>query len=411
MIVKVFDAPCGYGKTTNAIKDINEHEDNKYIYCTPFLDEIDRIRMSCGKSRFAEPENYDTSKIDDFNKLLIENNSIAVTHKTFLNATEETIQAIRENDYILILDEVLDVIEEFNQITKDRKYSKKDIDFLLNKGVISVDEKCKVTWTGEQYFGGDFVFGDIARLASSGHLYLARKSIFILIFPPEIFDAFKEVHVLTYMFEGSMLKAYFDMFNIPYEIEKIDDTEFKRNCKKQVHIYEDKLNRKDRPLTKYWYTKATDEQITQLRNDMYNFFSNKIKVKAKQVMWTAPIAFKDKVQPKSYKQTRTLTKEEKRLPPTAVEKLKKQLSCFVSCNAKATNDFGDRSALAYCCNIYVNPMIRGLVNCLGGDIPNDEFSLVSFIQWLYRSRIRNGEPVEIFIPSDRTRELFTNWLG
>ena len=42
--VKVIDAPCGVGKTTWAIQEMNDHDEREYIYCTPFLDEISRIR-------------------------------------------------------------------------------------------------------------------------------------------------------------------------------------------------------------------------------------------------------------------------------------------------------------------------------------------------------------------------------
>jgi hypothetical protein len=32
------------------------------------------------------------------------------------------------------------------------------------------------------------------------------------------------------------------------------------------------------------------------------------------------------------------------------------------------------------------------------------------LQWLWRSRVRNGEPVTVFIPSARMRGLLQRWL-
>ena len=66
------DAPCGAGKTSWAIQYMNENEGESFIYCTPFLDEIARIREHCGVERFNEPQPYDFgTKIEDFNNLYI----------------------------------------------------------------------------------------------------------------------------------------------------------------------------------------------------------------------------------------------------------------------------------------------------------------------------------------------------
>lgn len=123
MKVKVIDAPCGAGKTTWAIQEMCRNTEREYIYCTPFLDEITRIRNACGNDRFYEPVNYDCSKIDNFNELLQARCSVAVTHSTFLNTTLETIDYISSGKYVLILDEVLDVVQQFN----DTQFVQSDI--------------------------------------------------------------------------------------------------------------------------------------------------------------------------------------------------------------------------------------------------------------------------------------------
>ncbi len=41
--VKIVDAPCGYGKTQWAIQHMNEIEDHRFIFITPYLDEVKRI--------------------------------------------------------------------------------------------------------------------------------------------------------------------------------------------------------------------------------------------------------------------------------------------------------------------------------------------------------------------------------
>ena len=57
MKVNVVDAICGAGKSTSLINMINETNDNnvKYLYITPFLSEVERIKISCYKKHFKEP--------------------------------------------------------------------------------------------------------------------------------------------------------------------------------------------------------------------------------------------------------------------------------------------------------------------------------------------------------------------
>ena len=48
MEVKVIDSMMGSGKSESMIKLMNSsNEDEKFIYITPYLDEIDRIKSSC----------------------------------------------------------------------------------------------------------------------------------------------------------------------------------------------------------------------------------------------------------------------------------------------------------------------------------------------------------------------------
>ena len=53
----IVDAVCGAGKTTAVINMINESdEEQKYLYITPFLDEVKRIKESCPQKQFKTPK-------------------------------------------------------------------------------------------------------------------------------------------------------------------------------------------------------------------------------------------------------------------------------------------------------------------------------------------------------------------
>ena len=40
----------------------------------------------------------------------------------------------------------------------------------------------------------------------------------------------------------------------------------------------------------------------------------------------------------------------------------------------------------------------------------DAFALSELIQWVWRSRVRKGEPITLYLPSPMKRRLFEEWL-
>jgi hypothetical protein len=404
---------------------------DKYIYCTPFLKEIDRIRAACGEKRFRTPTNYTSTKIEDFNRLLSSDSSIAVTHTTFLNATQETIQAIHDEDFTLILDETLDLVKDFNQTqsvenSPRQSLTADDITWLIDQRIISVGDDYKVTWTANSS-GEDSKLSEVQRLAKLGRLFYVRHSLMVAVYPPEIFREFKHVYVLTYMFSGNILNAYFDYFGLPYEMASVyqmpdnsyqigvyskqSDIDFRRKCKELIHVCHDKSRNIGFALTKNWYRHAPKEKLLQLKLQIKNYvqcITRQQKATSSAVMWTTFESYESALKGKGYTCT---------IDPETNEKI----SCFVPCNARATNDYQDRFILAYMIDMRMNQMIRGFFvdgnearkahNRPTVELNEDVFSLSNLIQWIFRSRIRTGQPIWIYIPSRHMRTLLVDWLN
>jgi proteasome lid subunit RPN8/RPN11 len=83
----------------------------------------------------------------------------------------------------------------------------------------------------------------------------------------------------------------------------------------------------------------------------------------------------------------------------------------VSFNARATNEYADRKYLAYCVNVFINPILGQFFNLKNIDIDEDGYALSEMIQWIWRSAIRKGEDIYIYIPSSRMRNLLKEWLN
>ena len=65
----------------------------------------------------------------------------------------------------------------------------------------------------------------------------------------------------------------------------------------------------------------------------------------------------------------------------------------------------------YFCNIFFNPVIKKFFETRNIKMNEDLYSLSELIQWIYRSRIRNGGKINLYIPSKRMRQLLIDWLN
>lgn len=392
--ITVIDAKCGKGKTSFAIQYMNEEIFDRFIYITPFISEQDRVVKSCYNREFKKPNEKmgKGSKTNHFYELVKEGYNITSTHSLFKGLSKDIIEEIENEEYILILDEVMDVVENLD-------ISKYDIQMLLNEKVIEVDSENKVSWIDNEYYGKFLYLKNSIR---NGDVYLFDNTLILWTFPCEIFKAFKEVYVLTYMFDGQVQRYYYDLNNLQYEyksVTKNDDDKYvlceyvKTNgseYKDLINIYEGKLNdigEKRTALSKSWYIKASKKEVMKkLKNNTENYYQNIIKGKSKENMYTTFEDYKSQVKGKGY------TKG------------------YISCNARATNDFKDRTNCAYLINRFYNPMINRFFIDKNIIIDEDTWALSELIQWLFRSGIRDDKEINLYIPSRRMRELLISWL-
>lgn len=427
--ITVIDAIMGTGKSSWAIQEMNSNTEESYIYCTPFLTEIERIKERCSDRKFYDPKRIDGKKIEGFNHLLMSGKDIALTHSAFSKSNSETMQYLEEGNYCLILDEVLDILVDFNDVANN-KIKKGDINVLLKKKFISVDEYGKVSWIDDSY--PDAQYSDVERLAKSGSLFYLDKSLLVWQFPPQIFHLFKKVYVLTYLFEGSFLKPYFEYHELEYEMASIGkqdgvyslipysaENENREQFRELIKIFDNKSmnDYKNGSLSKTWYKRADKQEIKKLKGNIYNYIHNITKAKAMDIMWSCPKDYEKQLKGSGYTQAFRLSEEDKRKPEDALREIKKKSMCFVPCNERATNIYKNRSVCVYAINMYQNPYVKRYFsnkNKKDGtsiEVNEQYFALSCMLQWIWRSRIREHEPISIYIPSTRMRGLLEDWIS
>lgn len=399
MRINIVDAGCGVGKTTALINKINEDtSQQKYLFVTPFLSEVERIKKSCASKNFISPESENKkSKKKNIAHLLKEGHNIVTTHALFKKLDVDILEEINLNNYILIMDEVADTIEELN-------ISKSDLKTLSEK-YIKIHPRTHIAeWKDETYSGK---FDEYKKMIKMNNIFAYTdkndKIVSLLwMFPYQIFEAFQQVFILTYMFDGQIQKAYFDYYNVQYAKWFIKD--FHLTPEKQIYDYsktkklikvcnKEKLNKignDDTNLSKSWFlrNKKTYKMI-ELQNDIYNFFRHNTQAKKEEKLWTTFKEFKRYIQKKGF------------------------VSGFASINSRATNEYSHKTAVAYIGNRYLKPTIKNFFTFNRIPIPNnfeDKFALSEIIQFVYRSAIRNNKPITVYIPSKRMRALFEEWL-
>lgn len=384
----------GSGKTSWSIQHINRNSFENFLYITPFLDEVNRIIKNSNRD-FKQPINRGNGKLDSINELLACQSDIASTHELFKHLDEESRENIKEGHYTLILDEVLNVIEPYDNIRND------DMKLLKESGCVTVDDDGFVIWNKEK-MDYDTKYNEIKILADNRSLIYINQKLLLWRYPPEIFTLFDKIYILTYLFESSILKNYFDLYQIEYEQKSIAEKDGEYHITdyfvpdtsiyiEKINIYDGKLNeniyQKINGLSVTWYrAKINQENIKQIKRNLYNYFSNILNAKAETIMWTTFKDYRSRLKGKGYSNQ------------------------FLSYNCRSTNDYDDRFNLAYCVNVYLHPGITQFFKQRRINIDEDLYGLSEMIQWIWRSRIRKGESINIYIPSIRMRNLLNTWM-
>lgn len=384
----------GSGKTSWSIQHINRNSFENFLYITPFLDEVNRIIKNTTRD-FKQPINRGNGKLDSINELLACQSDIASTHELFKHLDEESRENIKNGRYTLILDEVLNVIEPYDNIRND------DMKLLKESGCVTVDDDGFVIWNKEK-MDYDTKYNEIKILADNRSLIYINQKLLLWRYPPEIFTLFDKIYILTYLFESSILKNYFDLYQIEYEQKSISEQDGEYHIIdffvpdtsiyiEKINIYNGKLNeniyQKINGLSVTWFrAKINQDNIKQIKRNLYNYFSNILSAKAETIMWTTFKDYRNRLKGKGYSNQ------------------------FVSYNCRSTNDYDDRFNLAYCVNVYLHPGITQFFKQRRINIDEDLYGLSEMIQWIWRSRIRKGENINIYIPSMRMRNLLNAWM-
>lgn len=383
----------GRGKTSAAIRYMNRHRGSKrFLYVTPYLNEVSRICECCD---FDQPESDHMSKSAELKLHMRMGHNVAATHALFYLMDQEARDLARQQNYSLIIDESINVIQRLNTSARD-----------LNIVLTQLATECEdgfLTWNEADYTGR---FADYKEMADVGSLARLDNAL-LHILNPDILDAFSEIFMLTYMFEGQYQRAYLDYFGFRYRIVGVEldehgyfisdkpDAPPPIDYRSLIRVVGDrKLNAVGEPgrsLSKAWYERRgyDDPDIQKLRNGLRSFFRRFPDGSIDTRMWTCFKKDVDKLTDQRHRRYR---------------------NNFLQISARATNQYRSCTEVAYLVNRYADPNIVKFFSKRGISFESTGFALSEMLQWIWRSAIRDDKPINLYVPSKRMRDMLLDWM-
>ena len=396
--VNIVDAIMGAGKTFSLINYINQ-SDERFLVITPYLDEIARYKEECSSKRFRSPKfEHSKTKLDSLRGLIENGENIISTHVLFQKFDNELIDMCRAHNYTLVMDEVANVIDEYY-------LSKPDFEILKNTYVDINPETKQLIWKSK-YSDYQGKFDNEKRLCELGSLVCYGDSLMVWLFPIETFNSFRKIFILTYEFKLQLQRYYYDYYGLTYKFWSVEGdspenyhlAEYNENknylgydYRTLIHICElDKMNMigdREQDLSKTWYARnKNNSSMKILKKNIINFFRNIRNDCSSDNIWTTFKDYQNVLKGKGY------TKG------------------FLPLNSRATNKYRDRASVVYPVNRYLNPFVKNFFTSNHIAIDEEGFALSEMLQFIWRSAIRDGHEIWIYIPSIRMRRLLKEWI-
>lgn len=390
--IQFIDRPCGTGKTTEQIASLDARR--QYLIVAPFLSEVDRWKAEAKIPLEAAPD--DSNKSDWLRQNVLEGNSIVCTHKLFdlvdLDRTD-----LREYD--LIIDEVFDCVESIHGV-KEEVFER----VYIGEGYASVDPSTgRVTPTAkwiahslEAEKLAPTVRNDLYQKAKQGSLYkVDGKGFFVSIVPVELFTSPKSCTVLTYQADSSQMVGYLRRLGIPFRIDRTDDAAFKHGLRQRLEV-KDIPALRDTQMTHTAQEKMRKEGAKKVSTALMNLRGRELKgVDPTDIMLSCN---KSKWHG-----------QDERPKGLFAQGSKLSLCNFLPKTTRGTNKYRHCSHALYLNDLRLNPAEKEWLGWTKEQ--EDLWALSELLQWVMRSRLREGNYVSLYLASPRMKALLEDFLN
>ncbi|KUJ79947.1 hypothetical protein AVO44_07180 [Ruegeria profundi] len=397
-------------------------ESKRYLVVTPLLSECERI-IRDARVAFMQPEviqddpEIDTKK-DHLIALLEARHNVVTTHAMFNNLADVEKMGLLDG-YEIIIDEVMSVVDDGYRVKK-----KTWEQFYVNDGYVDINPDTGLItptdlWVEHLEDVDDALSTSLYHAANAGRLYHLSDGINLAVMPEGLLKAGNSLTVYTYKAEGSIMFAYLKRLGL----DPVHDTgspeieqRFVRQARELITV-KDIRTLRGINLSYTSQTKTNSKKLDELvpkalsglrRNRMSEVWLPDILITTPKSKW-----YRKGKDPKIGECGELLTPFKpgpyasgSRLSPAGHTEVR---ATWVPNTTRGTNDYKHCTHAIYLYDQNINPSI---LNWFGGPkvISNDDYALTELIQWLWRTQVRDGYPITLFLPSQRMQELLLNWL-
>ena len=307
----------------------------------------------------------------------------------------------------MVIDEEVSLIEPYKG-----RYKKGDIISLEKAGHIKVDEDNlgRVEWLWDTMEEGT-QYSDLKRLCSIDMLYCSKRSRDMMVtqLPMALVESAERTIILSYLFKGSVMESFLKLKGLEVvdftEVQLMKDTETVLKQAKELITFSNSISTnavKSYSMTNTWYlSSATKDQLKKVGAAIRSVYR---KVGKKDLLVTLPKESTLKVLSGNKKNTRYVIPKE----VSGLDEI------FLYCGARATNDYAHKSVALHAYNRFVNLVVKSYLQDYGAELDaipdDDQFALSEMVQWIWRTRIRNDQPIEVYILPTRMEKLLKDWL-
>ena len=462
----IVDSVMGSGKT-NGLIAYAKQQNRPLLLLVERNSEVARIKEALGDSIVAVDSVWEDKKCTKMHFLeqsVQKGKTLVSTHQLMRYWSSEFLTEVKDKGYELIIDEALSsVMQIVNATTSDIKKMLDNKQIIIDKG-----SRFNRVCLGEPDDEGNVLLSKYTSLENiirnkSTYLITNKDSkgreVYSLLecLREDLWDAFVKVKILTYQFEGSLLRCYFDLHGMDYELMSLADGEFGRYFNesgekfKPLVTFLDKHNnfadyshrgRVYEGMSVSWLT-GGNTRVLQDRTDLVqknvrNAFYKMEKLGATKETF-AYTFHKTGLEHYHPKRVSSLSPVQQywngdraamvrpispRKPSESLQSYTNRLDAhrqsldaahravtWIPQNIRGVNEFRHKKFMAYLSNTYVHGTLKSFLISNGVHVDEEAFALSQCTQWLYRGCIREGLPMTVWVPCRRMRVLVQKWLG
>ena len=176
---------------------------------------------------------------------------------------------------------------------------------------------------------------------------------------------------------------------VPYTEAR--DAEAIRRIQQLLKVYQGKMNRigiakgKRQPFSKGWL-EASPSMYRFIKSNLKSFFRHVAGNRIDDFLYTTYEGFESKVATRRFWKT------------------------FITLPTRATNKYRDKKAVAYLANLFVHPNILEYFRTKNVWVDPELYALSEMLQLVWRTQIRDHKPINLYLPSDRMRQILQMWF-